>query len=176
MRRIFYILFLFLSIFGNSFAKPTEIDTSKPVKIEADEVKIKKNNNSMIFKGNVRAIQENLNMFSDLMNVTYYKDKEDRVLIKTIVAKNNVVLQNENITAKGDGAIYDFQRQLITLKGNIILNEKDAVVFGEMLTYNITTKETKMNVIENEEANTNKKRVIVILDNINDLKDRYDKK
>ncbi len=182
-----FLFLFFLIILNNSLlANPIAIDTKKPIKIEADEVKIQKNKNVIDFMGKVKATQENLNIFSDKMLVKYQKDSKNKISIKNIKAFGNVILKNETLTAKGDNAVYDFSNQIITLKGNIILNEKDVVILGDILTYDIITKETRMesenktviknnNTIEKEKDNKNKKRVIIILDNINDLKDRYDK-
>ncbi len=184
MLKKFLLLFYLLLLSNNLWANPISIDTKKPIKIEADEVKIQKNKNVINFIGKVKATQENLNIFSDKMIVKCQKNNENKIYIKNIRAFNNVILKNETLTAKGDNAIYDFNNQIITLKGNIILNEKDAVILGDVLIYDIETKEASMesenkkviknnNIIKKEKDK--KKRVIVILDNINDLKDRYDK-
>lgn len=184
----------YLLLMGMGDANVKNISTSKPVKIEADEIIIKRDNDQVVFVGKVKITQDELNIFSDNMIVNYYKNKDKSVSIKNIKANNNVILKNKTITAKGDSAVYDFRNQLITLKDNIILNEEDAVVLGDVLTYNVETQETKMGSKEDEEnienteniksiedsageneGNKNKKRVIIILDNINDLKDRYDK-
>lgn len=185
MFKLFYFLFFvnvfFLDVFKVE-AKANNIkqnNFNKPIKIESDEIKILKNKSVILFTGKVKAKQDNLNIFSDKMFVNYQRDLDNKTNIKNIKAIGNVILKNENITAKGDEGLYDFVEQNITLSGNIILTEKDAVIFGDVLKYNINTEETSIKVDKKQNTDNstinNKKKVVIILDNINDLKDRYDK-
>lgn len=162
------LLFLFFITLTMNLLATTNIDITKPIKIEADEVKIQKNKNIVDFIGKVKAKQEKLTIFSDRMIVKYQKNDKNKATIKNIKVLGNVIMKNEDITAKGDNAVYDFKNQIITLKDNIILNEKDAVLMGDILTYNIITKETDIkskdekskeaeNIIEKEDNNHNKK-------------------
>ena len=161
------IILLFTLLIGNSVAKENfKQDFNRPIKIEADEVSTKKNSNIITFNGNVEATQDNLKILTDKMFVYYKNDKG--IEINNIKAVGNVILKNENILATGDEGEYDIKNNIVTLEKNIILTEKDVVIYGEKMIYNTITQESKMY------GETDKKRITIILDDINDLKERYD--
>ena len=163
---MFKIVLLLLILLNNkSIAKENfKQNFNRPIKIEANEVSTKRNSNVIIFDGKVEATQDNLKIFTDKMYVYYRNNKE----IENIKAIGNVILKNEGILATGDEGEYDIKNNLVTLKKNIILTEKDVVVYGEKMTYDTVTQESKMY------GETDKKRITIILDDINDLKERYD--
>jgi lipopolysaccharide export system protein LptA len=163
----FFFIYFFLFV-SDGFCN------NKPIRLEADKIRIQKNKNIMIFTGNVKAEQEELNILADKMVVNYHTNKDGKINIDNIEVKDNVVLKNKTITAQSNNGFYDFKKRIITLRDEIVLNEKDAVIFGNVLIYNVKTGATNI-----EGKNENKKsndRVIIILDNINDIKDKYDKK
>ncbi|MDR1499253.1 MAG: lipopolysaccharide transport periplasmic protein LptA [Rickettsiales bacterium] len=170
---IFFVIFLSIAtqVLGGG--------ENKPIRLESDEIKIRKNENLMVFTGKVKAEQAELNIFSDRMVVKYRNIGDGKIDINSIRARGNVVLKNKTIVARSDEALYDFKKQIITLDGNVILNEKDAVVFGDKLFYNIATDETSIEGSKTKKKNgngedTSNKRVTIILDNIKDIKGRYD--
>ena len=170
---MFKYILLFIFLFNlNTFAKPNSFNSNKPIRIKSNEILVKKNKNLMVFTGKVEAKQDDLSIFTDKMYVRYKKNIDNKLEINNIKAFGNVVLKNKTITVKGDTGVYDLQNNLITLENNIILNENDAVVFGEKVIYNTITEE--INIYGESDKNPKKERITIILDNINDLKDRYD--
>ena len=172
-------LLLFLLICGlnlDAFANniTTKIDPSKPIQIESNEILLKKKKNIIIFTGKVEAVQDKVDLFADRMNVRY-AEIDKKIEVKNIKLFGNVMLKNETITARGDKGVYDLNKNLITLEDNVIINENDAVIFGEKLIYNTLTGETDIFSKSNDEKDDDKKeRITIILENINDLKERYD--
>lgn len=168
------ILLCFILITNTGIAKELENNFKSPIKIQSNEILIKRNKNIITFIGKVEAKQNNLNMFADSMIIKYKTDKKNNTEIRNIKLYGNVVLKNENITVRGDKGNYEVKDNLITLEDNIIMNENDAVVFGKKMTYNTITEETNIfGSNENEDGNK-KERITIILEDINDLKDRYD--
>jgi lipopolysaccharide export system protein LptA len=145
----------------------------KPIRLEADKIRIQKNKNIMVFTGNVKAKQDKLNILADKMTVNYHTDKNNKINIDNIEVRDNVILKNEIITANSNRGFYDLKKQVITLRDEIILSEKDTVIFGNTLVYDIRTGSAN---IEGKQRGENNDRVIIILDNVNDIKDKYDKK
>ena len=168
------ILLCFVLIINKSSATELKNNFNSPIKMQSNEILIKKNKNLIIFTGKVEAKQDKLNMFADKMFIKYKKNKNNKAEIKNIKLFGNVVLKNENITVRGDKGNYEMDNNLITLEENIIMNENDTVVFGKKMTYNTITEETNIyGGVESENGNK-KERITIILEDINDLKDRYD--
>lgn len=172
-----FFLFIFLFFSNNLFCVNKDINLDKPIKIKSDEIVIKKNKNLIIFKGRVETIQDNLSTFANKMYVNYKNDLDNKIEIKNIKLYGNVVLKNDKIIVNGDKGIYNFDDNLITIEDNIIMNENNAVIFGNELIYNTLTEETNIygENSKNKEDDKKDKRITIILDNINDLKDEYGK-
>lgn len=168
------ILLCFILIINKSNATELQNNFNSPIKIQSNEILIKKNKNLIIFTGMVEAKQDKLNMFADKMFIKYKKNKNNKTEIKNIKLFGNVVLKNENITVRGDKGNYEIDNNFITLEENIIMNENDAVVFGKKMTYNTITEETNIYGSAEDESSDKKERITIILEDINDLKDRYD--
>ena len=168
------ILLCLILIINKSNAKELENNFNSPIKIQSNEILIKRNKNLITFTGKVEAKQDNLNMFANKMVVKYKINQNNNTEIKNIKLYGNVVLKNENITVRGDKGNYEVNNNLIKLEDNIIMNEDDAVVFGKKMTYNTITEETNIFGSNESEDNPKKERITIILEDINDLKDRYD--
>lgn len=169
------ILLCFFLVINSGFTEEIKNDFNSPIKIQSNKILIKKNKNTIIFTGKVEAKQDSLNMFADSMIIKYKIDKKNNTEIQNIKLQGNVVLKNKNITVRGDKGNYEVKYNLITLEDNIIMNENDAVVFGKKMTYNTATEETNIFGSKKNENNNKKERITIILEDINDLKDRYDK-
>jgi lipopolysaccharide export system protein LptA len=61
------------------------------------------------------------------------------VQIHRLDAAGGVVVHSPSETAKGDLGIYDLDRKLITIIGNVRLTQKDNVVTGQRLVINLDT-------------------------------------
>lgn len=168
-----YFILLFIIFFNFNALSIENYDKNKPIKITANDIFFKKNEKLIIFIGKVEATQNNLKIFSNKMHVNYIENNDKKLNIKSINFFNNIILKNDNITIRGDRGFYDFKNNLITIEGNIIMNENDTVIFGEKAKYNTETEET--NIYGESFEHKNKERITIILDNIDNLKERYDK-
>ena len=166
---VYFAIFFVVGTIYNAIARnQLKQNFNSPIKIESDQVYLKKGTNTIIFSGNVKAKQDNLYILTDTMHVKYITNEKNKLEIVNIKAIGNVILKNETLLATGDEGEYDIKLGLFTLRKNIILNEKDVVVYGEKMEYNTITEESRM---FGEKEN---KRITIILDNINDLRERYD--
>jgi lipopolysaccharide transport protein LptA len=169
------ILLCFILIINKSNATELQNNFNSPIKIQSNEILIKRNKNLITFSGKVEVQQDTLNMFANKMIVKYKINQNNDTEIQNIKLYRNVILKNKNITVRGDKGNYEVNNNLITLEDNIIMNEDDAVIFGKKMTYNTITEETNIFGSDENENNSKKERITIILDDINDLKDRYDK-
>ena len=165
--RIVYFLVLFNLFCFNAYSKNNfKQDINKPIKIESNEISMKKGSNVMVFTGDVEAKQDDLIILTDKMLVEYEGKK---VNITNIKVYGNVMLKNNNIVATSDKGEYDLKKNVIVLEDNIILTEKDVVVYGDKMTYDTVKQESKVYGSKNQNN-----RITIILDNVNNLKERYD--
>lgn len=143
--------------------------------IVANEIKIIRNKGVIVFKDKVECKNGTLKINSDRMVVKYNTNDKNIVAkekIKNIDISGNVILQDIDITVTGDKGNYNLINNIITVEDNVIVNDKDIVVFGDKMTYNLQTGETDISGIRKKEKTSNG-RVIIILDDINGLKERY---
>lgn len=165
-KKIITIFLVTLFTCFNVNSKDT-IKQNKPIKIESNEISMKKNSNIIVFTGNVEATQDNLVILTDKMLVEYEGENID---IKNIKLFGNVILKNDTIVANSGKGEYNLLKNIITLENNVVLTEKDVVVYGDKMTYDTIKQESK--VYGSKKENN---RITIILDNINNLKERYDK-
>lgn len=160
---VFYILALGLAL-TNVYsaplhAKPSAIqghDRNLPIDIVADDLEVRQDQNIAIFRGMVEAKQGQLVLKAETLTV-YYKGKsqtgEDTPPIGRIDAAGNVEMSSPNEKAQGSWAIYDVERQIITLGGNVSLQQNDSVLLGDRLELDLSTGVTRF--AGNKEAGAN---------------------
>ena len=156
MKKIF-LLFLTLSFSNNAFAQINigSHDSKLPVEIQADELEVLQHDEKAVFKGNVEAVQGDLNIKADEMLVYYNRSKDQigqsKNSVSMVETKGNVKFYTPGETAKSDKGIFDVEKNIITLLGNITLTSGKNLVKGEKLIYNLTTGESK--IISNKKDN-----------------------
>ena len=159
-------IIILMVFFNISFSKEiVKIDENK-VKLEADEITIYKDKNEIKLIGNVVVNSGNMYLYSDNMQVNY-TEKDNFNKISKISGNENVVLKNENIDASSNKFLYEPSKQIVTMYENVVLKEKDSIVYGDKLTYNINTG--------NSTINSKKEKVKIIINDIDSFKNRYEK-
>jgi len=74
-----------------------------------------------------------------------YLQKEDKV-----IAKGNVVLKYKEVTVNCDEAIYEVDKNIASLKGNVKITSEKGVVFADSALYNFATKEIQISTVRVE--------------------------
>lgn len=168
---MFKILIIFVVYTNICYSKDKNIK-NKTI-IESDKIILKDRKKMILFSGNVICRNGNITIKADNMSVKYDKklNSGEKVKIEDIYANENVKLDNGKMTVTGDKGNYDLTKEIITIEKNVVMNNDSLVMLGEKLTYNIKTDDAKMDGIKNQ--NKLDKRVIIILDDINKLKDEY---
>jgi lipopolysaccharide export system protein LptA len=98
-----------------------------------------------LFVGNVHATQAELTLDTERLTVAYSSKpgatggstSGGGVQIHRLDAAGGVVVHSPSETAKGDLGIYDLDRKLITIIGNVRLMQRDNVVTGQRLVINL---------------------------------------
>jgi lipopolysaccharide export system protein LptA len=110
-------------------------NSNAPVDVQADRLEVQDRADRAIFVGNVHATQAELTLETPRLTVAYSGGQGDNnnVQIHRLDAAGGVVVRSPSETARGDLGIYDLDRKLITLLGNVQLNRENNQLNGSRL-------------------------------------------
>ena len=106
-------------------------DTDAPVDVAADRIEVQDRADRAIFSGNVIVRQAALQLNAARITVAYANT--GGIQIERIDASGGVFLRSPTETARGQYAIYDIDRRLITLLGGVTLTRGASHVSGGRL-------------------------------------------
>ena len=106
-------------------------DSNAPVDVNADRIEVQDRADRAMFVGNVHVHQAELSLDTQRLTVAY--SSNGGVQIRRLDAAGGVTVRSPSETAKGDFGIYDLDRKLITLIGNVQLNRDSNQVNGARL-------------------------------------------
>jgi len=110
-------------------------NSDAPVDVTADRIEIQDRADRAIFAGNVKVRQAELTLDAERLTVAYSSD--GGVQIRRLDAAGGVVVRSPSETARGEFGIYDLDRRLITLIGNVQLDRGANRVAGSRLVINL---------------------------------------
>lgn len=108
-------------------------DTHAPVDVTADRIEVQDKANRAIFSGNVKIVQNEMTLTAARVTVIYSDASGDNPQVQRMDASGSVYLVDPSETARGDFGVYDTQRRLITMLGNVTLTHGANVVHGARL-------------------------------------------
>lgn len=114
-------------------------DTSLPIEITADSLEVRQEAQVAVFRGNVDAVQGELNLRADQLIVHYRTNSENQNSISLIEANGNVFLSSPTEIAQGEKGVYDIDAGTIVLTGSVVLIRGDNVIRGDRLEMNLAT-------------------------------------
>src|SRR3954471_20905384 len=103
-------------------------NSNAPVDVTADRIEVQDRADRAIFAGNVHATQAELSLETPRLTVAYSSgagSANNNVQIHRLDAVGGVVVRSPSETARGDFGIYDLDRKLITLIGNVQLDRQN---------------------------------------------------
>lgn len=113
------------------------VDSRAPIDVDADRIDVMDQQNQAIFAGNVRARQGNLTLEADRIKVAYSRADKGDPVINRLDADGNVRLSTPSERATSRFAIYDVDKRLLTLIGNVVLTQGEGKVSGNRLTFDM---------------------------------------
>ena len=125
----------------------TQHDATLPIEISADALEVQQELNLATFSGNVQVQQGAIRLRANVLKVHYRPQKGDASVqgaISRIDAKGKVFFSSPGQTAQGDSSIYDVDKGLITMLGNVVLTRDKNVIRGNRLVLNLTTGRSKV--------------------------------
>jgi len=112
-------------------------NSSAPVNYEADRIELQDKQKRVILTGNVDVSQGDLQLHAARTTVAYING--GGIKIQRIDASGGVVVNRGNETARGDVAVYDFNRRIITMVGGVSLRRGADTLNGERLVMDLNT-------------------------------------
>ena len=106
-------------------------DSSAPIDVTADRIEVQDRADRAIFAGNVKVRQAALALDTQRLTVSY--SSGGGIQIRRLDAAGGVVVRSQSETARGNFGIYDLDKKLITLIGDVQLNRSASQVLGSRL-------------------------------------------
>ncbi|MGE4321975.1 MAG: LptA/OstA family protein [Sphingobium sp.] len=123
-------------------------DSNAPVNFTADRIEVQDRADRVVVSGNVEVVQAGLTLNAARMTVAYRQnarggtsggDMTGGIEIDRIDASGNVVVTRGNEVARGNVGIYDLNRRLITMLGNVSLTQGANRLTGGRLVIDLTS-------------------------------------
>jgi lipopolysaccharide export system protein LptA len=125
-------------------------DSNAPVNFTADRIEVQDRADRVLVTGNVVVTQAGMTLNAARMTVAYRQQPggavgttsnggTNGVEIDRIDASGNVVVTKGNETARGNVAIYDLNSRIITMLGNVALNQGANRLTGGRLVMDLNT-------------------------------------
>jgi lipopolysaccharide export system protein LptA len=116
-------------------------DSNAPVDVTADRIEVQDRADRAIFSGNVHAKQAELTLDTQRLTIAYSGGQSNNggPQIRRLDAAGGVVVRSPSEIARGEFGIYDLDRKLITLIGNVQLNRGTNQVNGSRLVIDLDT-------------------------------------
>ena len=112
-------------------------DSNAPVNFSADRIEVQDRADRVVVSGNVHVTQGNLTLDATRMTVAY--TNAGGIQIGRIDATGGVRVTRGPETARGDVAIYDLDRRIITMIGNVVLQQRDNRLTGGRLVMDLAS-------------------------------------
>jgi len=126
-------------------ALPAEAQKKKSkVNIQSDEMVLSESENKAVFKGNVRARQDDVSLNSTNLTATFVKAKGGGTDVTWLETKGGgVKIKTGSQTITGEKMTMDVKANTAVVTGNVTVIQGTSVVKGERLNVNLNTNESK---------------------------------
>ncbi len=115
------------------------LDNKAPIDVNADRIDVLDQQNLAVFSGNVHVRQAKLSLDADRVKVAYSRPAKGDPVIKRLDADGNVRLATSSEKATSRFGIYDVEKRVLTLIGNVVLEQGTTRVQGNRLTIDLAS-------------------------------------
>ena len=112
-------------------------DSSAPVDFAADTIEVQSRADRVVIAGNVVVRQAGLTLTASRMTVAY--SNAGSVDVNRIDATGGVTMTKGSDSARGNSAIYDLDRRLVTMIGGVELNQAGNRLSGGRMVIDLST-------------------------------------
>jgi len=106
-------------------------DSSAPVDVSANRIEVQERADRTLFVGDVHVKQGELTLDTARLTVAY--KSAGGIQINRLDASGGVVVRSPSETARGQFGVYDLDRKLITLVGDVVLTRGGSQIVGSRL-------------------------------------------
>jgi len=132
--------FLSLLLVAAPVAAQSKHNTNAPIDFGADQIELQDKANRAVLTGNVAVKQAEMTLNAARLNVAYTGEVVDgNPQVSRLDASGGVTVRRPDQTARGQYAVYDLNRRVITMLGAVRLTQGPNVVNGARLTINLDT-------------------------------------
>lgn len=126
-----------------------KLSNDKPIQIESDQLEIKEQEKTAVFKGNVSVLQGTTSLKSGNMVVHYKSGGQSMTSgntdIERIDLSDGVLLNSGTQQATGDSGSFEMASQVFVLQGKqVVLSDQNNVFVGCKLTVHASTGEAHL--------------------------------
>jgi lipopolysaccharide export system protein LptA len=114
-------------------------NSKAPVDFDADRIEVQDRSDRVVLSGNVHVSQAGMTLDAARLTVAYAKQGGSSVDVERLDASGGVVVRSSGDVARGNFAIYDLNRSLITLVGGVELIQNGNVLRGGRLVIDLTS-------------------------------------
>lgn len=107
-------------------------DTNAPIDINAAKIEVQDKAGLSIWTGDVRMQQGDLSLAANQIKLHYFR-KGETPTVTRMDAIGGVQLSSPSERATGSYGIYDVDHRLLTMTGNVVLNQNQSVLRGQRL-------------------------------------------
>jgi lipopolysaccharide export system protein LptA len=112
-------------------------NSNAPVDVTADRIEVQDRADRAIFVGNVHVRQADLTLDTSRLTVAY--SSAGGIQIDRLDASGGVVVRSPSETARGNFGVYDLNRRLITLVGDVQLSRGGSQILGSRLVIDLAS-------------------------------------
>lgn len=118
-------------------------NAKSPVDVEADRIEVQDRADRAVFSGNVVVRQADLTLSASRLTIAYAR-QGGGVDIERLDASGGVIIRSASETARGDFAVYDLNRRIITVIGGVQLTQGNNQIGGGRLVIDLDTGRAAM--------------------------------
>ncbi len=122
-----------------------------PIDITSDTVEANQKTNTVVFKGNVVAKQEDTTLYANMVTV-FYDEKTKK--LKEIVATGNVKVVQLEKRATSQKATFDQDKNKVILDGDAVVREGANVIRGERITFYVDEERSVVEPVKGGRVST----------------------
>ena len=112
-------------------------NSNAPVDVAADRIEVQDRADRAMFAGNVHVTQGELTLDTTRLTVAY--SSGGGIQIRRLDASGGVTVKSPSEVARGNFGVYDLDRKLITLVGDVRLDRGESHIIGSRLVIDLTT-------------------------------------
>lgn len=140
MPRSVALLLIASSLAAFPAAAQTRHNTNAPIDFGADHIELQDRANRAVLAGNVAVKQAEMTLNAARMTVAYTGEVQNgNPQVSRLDASGGVTVRRPDQTARGQYAVYDLNRRVITMLGAVRLTQGSNTVNGGRLTINLDT-------------------------------------